>query len=243
MIGAGWAEGITMAEAAIATLAGVPLFADVNGATMRFLAVRLRRRTFRRGEAIVRQDDPAGALYVITAGTVKVTRLTDEGDESVLGLVGPGGCIGEVTVLDGGPRSATVIAVDAVETLALARDDLLAAIREDTELSVALIATLAARLRAADARLEDAYFADLPTRLARRLLQIADQHGHATDSGIEAPLPLTQTELAAMLGAARSRVNGALGVLQDEGLIRLGRRSFVVLQPDALRQRAGRVDL
>src|SRR5215471_11480816 len=128
---------------------------------MQFLASHLRRRAFRRGETIVRQGEPAGALYVITAGTVKVTHLTDEGDESVLGLVGRGGSIGEVTVFDGSPRSATVTAAEPVEVLALARDDLLAAIRADPDLAIALIATLASRLRAADARLEDAYFADL----------------------------------------------------------------------------------
>jgi CRP/FNR family transcriptional regulator/CRP/FNR family cyclic AMP-dependent transcriptional regulator len=229
-----------MAEAALATLSSVPTFAGVSPETMQFLASHLRRRAFRRGETIVRQGEPAGALYVITAGTVKVTHITDEGDESVLGLVGRGGSIGEVTVFDGSPRSATVTAAEPVEVLALARDDLLAAIRADPDLAIALIATLASRLRAADARLEDAYFADLTTRLARRLLQIAEQHGRPSDTGIEVPLPLTQTELAAMLGAARSRVNGALGTLQDEGIIRLGRRSLVVLEPHALRRRAGR---
>jgi len=188
----------------------------------------------------VRQDEPARVLYVITAGSVKVTRLSEDGDESVLGLVGRGGCIGEVAALDGAPRSATVTAVEAVETLALARDDLLAAIREEPELAVALIATLAARLRAADVRLEDAYFSDLATRLARRLLLLAEQHGRQTADGIAAPLPLTQTELANMLGAARSRVNGLLGSFQDEGLIRLAKGSFTVLQPEALRRRAGR---
>lgn len=224
----------------LALLSDVPLFAGVRRETLAFLTAKLHRRRFRRGDTLVRQDEPAQALLLITSGSVKISRLTEEGDEAVLALVGQGGCIGEVAALDGSPRSATVTAVEPTETLILARDDLLAAVRDDPELALALIATLAMRLRRADARLEDAYFSDLGTRLARRLLQIAEEHGHETDAGIETPLPLTQTELASMLGAARSRVNGLLGSFQDAGLLRLGKGSFTILQPDALRQRAGR---
>jgi CRP/FNR family transcriptional regulator, cyclic AMP receptor protein len=226
-------------QAALNLLRGVPLFSGLGDETLAFLSERLRSRRFRRGETLVRQDEPARALYLITAGRVKVVRITEDGDESVLGLVGRGGCIGEVATLDGGPRSATVEAVEPTETLTLGRDDLLAAIRSDSDLALGLIATLSERLRAADIRLEDAYFADLGTRLARRLLRIAEEHGHATDAGIEAPLPLTQSELASMLGAARSRVNTLLGAFQDEGLLKLGKGSFTILNEPGLRRRAG----
>ena len=221
-------------------LRAVPLFAEVGRTTLAFLAARLRRRAFRRGEALVRQDELARAIYVITSGCVKVTRITEDGDESTLGLFGPGSCIGEVAVLDGGPRSATVTAVEPTETLVLPREDLLAAVREDPDLALALMSTLAARLRLADMRLEDAYFSDLSTRLARRLLQLAEDYGHRTDDGIEAPLPLKQAEIGSMVGGGRPRVNAILGDFQDEGMIRLGRDSFIILQLDALRRRAGR---
>jgi CRP/FNR family cyclic AMP-dependent transcriptional regulator len=158
----------------------------------------------------------------------------------VLGLDGRGRCIGEVAVLDGGPRSATVVAAEPTETLVLSRADLLAAVRDDSHLALALISTLALRLRTADERLEDAYFSDLETRLARRLLQLAGDHGHETPGGIEVPLPLTQAELARMLGAGRSRVSGVLGRFQDAGYLRLGRRSFLICRPEDLRRRAGR---
>jgi CRP/FNR family cyclic AMP-dependent transcriptional regulator len=224
----------------LALLADVPLFADVRRDTLEALAARLRRRRFRRGDRLMQQDEPAHVLYVLTAGSVKVSRMTEDGDELVLGLAGAGACIGEVAVLDGGPRSATVTALEPTEALALDRDQLLTALQQDPQLALTLIATLARRLRSADARLEDAYFSDLGTRLARRLLQIIEEHGHATSSGIEAPLPLTQAELASMLGAGRSRVNGLLGSFQDAGLIRLGRGTFTVLDPAGLQHRAGR---
>jgi CRP-like cAMP-binding protein len=221
-------------------LARAALFRGVSQKTLGFLAQRSRPRRWRRGETLVREGEPAQSLFVISAGTVKVSRLSDEGDEVVLGLIGRGGCIGEVTVLAGESRSATVTAQEPVEALLLAREDLLAAIRTDPEFSLAMMATLAARLRAADMRLEDAYLADLGTRLARLLVRFAEELGHETSTGIEAPIPLTQAEIASMLDAGRPRVNQELGRLQDESLIDYAGRSFTVLDMDGLRRLAGR---
>ena len=227
-------------EATLELLGGVPLFAELDHDTLAFLASHMRRRPFRNGETLVRQDEPAQALYLVMKGRAKVIRLSPEGDETLLQLVGAGECIGDVAVLDGSPRSATVIAAEATETLVLLREHLLEAIRQNPQLALALISTLARRLRLADARLEDAYFSDLATRLARRLLQIAEQHGHATVHGIEVPLPLTQDELGEMVGGARSRVNQILGSFHDEGILRLEGRSVLILDLDALHRRAGR---
>jgi len=217
-----------------------PLFAGVSPETVRLLARRLRYHRYRRGEVLFRQDDPSLSLHLITSGSVKISRTTEEGDEAVLGLAWPGSCVGEVGTLDGGPRSASVIAAEPVETLALSRDDLLTVLREDLQFALVLIGTLARRLRNADLRLEDAYFAHLDERVGRRLLQFAEERGRITSVGIEVPLPLSQGELASMLGAGRSRVSSVLGAYQDAGLIRLGKHSFTVLQIEPLRQRAGR---
>ena len=103
-----------------------------------------------------------------------------------------------------------------------------------------MIITLAARLRRADEWLEDAYFHDLDTRLARRLLHLAQEHGRETSQGIEIAVPLTQSDLAGMLGATRVSVNRLLGVYQDAQLLRLSKGSFTILKPEALRTRAGR---
>ncbi len=227
-------------EHALTLLQGLPLFAGVNAHTLVQISTRLRRHRYRPGEVLVHQDEPAYSLHVIYRGSVKITRATEEGEQLVLGLVGEGGCIGEVASLDGGLRSATATAVEPTETLSLGREDLVAALRDDSEFALALISTLAGRLRKADLRLEDAYFSDLDMRLARRLLQLAEEFGRKATAGIEVPLPLTQSELASMLGAGRSRVNGLLGVYQDLGVLRLGKGSFTVLQPEALRRRAGR---
>ena len=103
-----------------------------------------------------------------------------------------------------------------------------------------MITTLATRLRRADEWLEDAYFADLDTRLARRLLDLALDHGRQTSDGVEVAFPLTQSDLAGMLGATRVSVNRLLGAYQDARIIRLSRGSFTILRLDTLRERAGR---
>jgi CRP-like cAMP-binding protein len=231
-----------MPEDAGALLATVPLFAGVPARDLADLATRLRRRSFRRGEVILHRGDPAGAMHVIRSGRIKITLPTETGEETLLALLGPNACFGEIAALDGGPRSATVTAVEPTETLVLPREDLLAFARDHPDFAVTLITTLAARLRRADEWLEDAYFQDLDTRLARRLLELAEEHGRPTadGAGIEVTVPLTQSDLAGMLGATRVSVNRLLGAYQDARLIRLNRGSYTILRPDAFRQRAGR---
>lgn len=229
-----------MADDQAPMLRGVSLFASVGAPALAALATRMRRRTFRRNEVIMHRGDPAGALHVVRSGRVKVTLPSEEGEETVLALLGPGQCFGEIAALDGGPRSATITAVEPTETLALLREDLLSFARENPDFALALIGTLAARLRRADEWLEDAFFQDLDTRMARRLVELCEEHGAETPDGIEVHFPLTQSDLAGMLGATRVSVNRLLGVYQDEKLIRLGKGSFTVLRPDALHNRAGR---
>lgn len=229
-----------MAEDLAAMLRGVSLFENVPPPAIAALAARVRRRSFRRNEVIMHRGDPAGAMHVIRSGRVKITLPSEEGDETVLALLGAGACFGEIAALDGGPRSATVTAVEPTETVALLREELLSFARENLAFSQALIVTLAARLRRADEWLEDTFYQDLDTRMARRLLELAEEHGRETPAGIEVEFPLTQSDLAGMLGATRVSVNRLLGAYQDARLLSLGKGSFTVLRPDALRDRAGR---
>ncbi len=222
-----------------ALLAGVPLFRGLAPRPLALLAGRMRGHGYRRGEVVFHQGDPAGALHVIQSGSVKVTAPTARGTEPVLALLGTGACFGEVAALDGGARSATVTAVEQTETLALHRDDLWACVREQPEFAERVILTLVASLRRINTWLEDAYFNDLDTRLARRLHELATTRGRHGADGVQVSFPLSQSELAGMLGATRASVNAILGSYQDAGLLRLGKGSFTVARPDELRRRAG----
>jgi CRP-like cAMP-binding protein len=222
----------------MALLRRVPIFTALQEEDLARLATQLRRRTFRRGEVIFHRGDPAGALHVISSGLVKVSRPSEDGNETVLALLGAGACFGELAALDGDLRSATITAVESTETKMLLREDVIALARTSADLAMALVQVLAERLRRTDDWLDHAYFADLDTRLAHRLLDLAETHGLETAEGITVRFPLTQSDLAGMLGATRARVNRMLGIYQDEGLLRLGTGSFTILDREALEERA-----
>jgi CRP-like cAMP-binding protein len=228
-----------MGDDPVELLRGVPLFAGLEPRQLAVVATRMRRRSFRRGEVVFHRGDPAGPMHVICAGTVKVTAPTAEGDEAVLAVYGSGVCFGEIAALDGGARSATVTALEPTETLALQPVDLVACVRQYPDLAQQVIVAFAGRLRRTSVWLEDAYFHDLDTRLARRLSELVRERGRPTELGVEVDFPLTQSELAGMLGATRATVNQLLGLYQDTGLLRLGRRAFTVLRPADLQRRAG----
>lgn len=197
-------------------------------------------RTYRRGEVIFHRDDPAGALHFIRDGHVKIVLITEAGKETLLALFSAGDCFGEIAALDGGPRSATAVAVERTETLALLRDDLIAFLREHPDFALEVIALLATRLRRLDARLEDAYFLDLDGRLARCLLDLAEEVGERTHDGVRVRMPLSQTDLAAMLGSTRVSVNRLLGVYQDAGMIAVESDALVIKDIEGVRRRIDR---
>jgi CRP/FNR family transcriptional regulator/CRP/FNR family cyclic AMP-dependent transcriptional regulator len=228
-------------EDPVALLREVSLFAAIPESELTSLAARLRKRSYRRGDVIMHRGDPAGAMHLLVSGHVKIALPADgEESETVLALLGAGACFGEIAALDGGPRSATVTALEPCATYALLREDLLDFVRGHPDFALALLTTLAGRLRMTNDWLEDAFVQDLDTRLARRLLDLADAHGRETPHGIEVTFPLTQADLAGMLGATRVRVNKLLSAYQSAHLLRLGKGAFTLLQPDALRERAGR---
>ncbi len=230
------------ADDLVALLREISLFAAIPEPELSALAPHLRKRSYRRGEVIMHRGDPAGAMHLLVSGHVKIALPPTGGEEAetVLALLGAGACFGEIAALDGGPRSATITALRPCVTYALLREDLLDFMRAHPEFALALLTTLARRLRMANDWLEDAFVQDLDTRLARRLLDLADQHGRETPEGIEVTFPLTQADLAGMLGATRVRVNKLLSAYQRAHLLRLGKGAFTLLQPDALRERAGR---
>jgi CRP/FNR family transcriptional regulator, cyclic AMP receptor protein len=192
------------------------------------------RRRFPRGQALFTEGDRAERVFVIERGVVLISCTTPGGREIVLGLRGSGDVIGELSALDGKPRSATAEALDEVEAVVTSAAALNAALRGD-DLAAELIRMLVARLRDADRkRLE---FASLDTlgRVAWRLVELAERFGRPDGAHITIELPLSQEQLASWCAASRESTVKALGTLRDLGCIATGRRSLVVLDDAALR--------
>jgi CRP/FNR family transcriptional regulator/CRP/FNR family cyclic AMP-dependent transcriptional regulator len=220
-----------------AALARSQLFHDMPIDTLQELAKSALRRTYRRGDVVVRQGEPGDALYVLLSGEVKVLVEAPSGERAVVAILGPGDGAGELSLIDGEPRSATVEAIDDVAALVLLRRDFLDFIHQHPDAMERLLVTLVGRLRRADELAAELARLDTRGRLAKTLLDLAREHGRAQGPGTEIELPITQGDLAAMVGATRERVNRILGGLEQDGAIQRRGRHIIVLDPDRLRQR------
>ena len=205
------------------------------------LSVALRReghtRKFQRGHALFTEGDRAERVFLIERGWVTVTCTAPGGREIVLGLRGPGDMLGELSALDGEPRSATAVTLSEVEAIVVSGSTLMRAL-DDVTASRELIRMLAARLRDADRkRLE---FAALDTlgRVAWRLYELSERFGHESEEGISVELPLSQEQLAAWCGASRESTVKALTSLRGLGYITTGRRRVVIRDLEGLRRQA-----
>jgi CRP/FNR family transcriptional regulator/CRP/FNR family cyclic AMP-dependent transcriptional regulator len=221
-----------------ASLSRISLLRDVSPDDLHQISRSMRRRSFHRGEVIFHLGDPGDTLHLIRQGRVKVVVPSESGEEVVLAILGQGDCFGELALLDGGPRSATVIAMEPVETLVLGRKDFLDFVKTRMEMAEKLVVNLARIIRRTNEDIADLAFLDLPGRLAKKLLDLADAHGVPDGGkGIEISVPLTQEELAGMIGATRPSVNKVLGWYEDQGAIQRRGRKIAILKPDVLRKR------
>jgi CRP/FNR family transcriptional regulator/CRP/FNR family cyclic AMP-dependent transcriptional regulator len=195
-----------------------------------------RRRRYGRGDVLFHQGDPGHGLHLVIAGHLKVVLLRETGEEVVLSILGPGDVAGEMALLDSAPRSATVVALEDVETATLSRADFLGLLRRSPETVQGLLAILARTIRRLDTEVGALRFTDLQGRLARKLLDLAQAHGRPVGDATEITVALTQEELAGLIGATRQRVNKLLGCFEARGAIARQRRRIRILRPDLLRQ-------
>jgi CRP-like cAMP-binding protein len=212
----------------------VPFFANLNQSEAEILADRLVVRHFNQGQVIFHHGDPGGLLYIIIRGKVKITHSTLEGQEALLAILGIDDFFGELALLDDSPRSATAEAIEATDTLTLHREEFIRFITNNPKFSLHVLQALARNIRRLNSQLSDVFFLDLPARLARTLLILADQHGRMTANGIIIDLSLTQTNLAEMTGATRVSINKALGRFRREQWVQAKGRKFTILNPEAL---------
>ena len=227
-------------EFAVESLRRCALFAHVDAEPLRALARSLRRRRFRRNEVIFHQGDPGDSLHVVAAGGVKILLPSAEGEEAIIATLRPGDFFGELSLLDGAPRSATATALEPTETLALPRVALEELLDRDPRLRTALLASLAWELRRLTGHVEELHFLDLAGRLAMRLTRLAREVDPQARGAVRLDWPYTQSDLAAMIGGTRQSVNKLLSGLVDDGLLSIEPETLLIRDLDELARRAER---
>jgi CRP/FNR family cyclic AMP-dependent transcriptional regulator len=214
-------------------LATIPLFSGLHRDELAKFAELTRERAYPKGSVILFQDDPGDSLFVLRQGRVKVVLIGEDGREVILGVLEPGAHFGELALIDDQPRSAHVIAMDDAQLLILRREDFRRRVEANPTIAWALLTELSRRLRRADQKIGGLVLLDVPGRIARLLLDLADEAG--------APMiekPLTHQTIAQMIGASRETVSRAMKEFQDAGLIRVERRRIAVGDRQALEKRA-----
>lgn len=213
-----------------------PLFSGLSPQVTAALRRRVHRRRFAAGALIARAGEPAESLYVMEAGVVRAALTSRQGRERLLGLFAAGDCLCEVGVLEpSGTHTADLVAVEPTICVSIGREDLLAAIRAHPELSIRLLGALAAHARRRDEELADLAFLDVSSRVGRQLLQLAGRHGTQAGEGIRIGVPVSQSDLAAMVGASREHVNRALSRFARLEAVTMDRGDIVITDPDRLR--------
>lgn len=200
-------------------LSSLPLFADLEGEQLEQIALRVHRRTFALGITLFHQDMPGTMMYMIESGSVRVISIGRTGQELTFNVLGLGEIFGELSILDGQQRSATAITLEPTVVWLLSQADLKEFMSKYPPVNQAMLQILVERVRSTARRLEAMTFQDVLGRLAFELLSLAERNGQPCDVGIEITIPLTQVELATMVGATRESVNKAVSILRSKELI------------------------
>lgn len=215
----------------------VPFLAALPAEDLEWLGRRVMRRRLARGELVFQKDEPGHAAYIIERGSVRIYVPTAQGNDLTLAVLGPGDFFGDLSLLDGGPRSASAAALSETSVLTIERRDFVALLRSRPEAAMAVLAVVARRLRETDEMASDLASLDAGTRLAKKLLELAEVYGVEHDGGVLLDLPVTQEELANMIGVTRESVNRCLAMFRRRGLIKREGRRLVLRDLGALRQR------
>ncbi|GAA1015690.1 cAMP-activated global transcriptional regulator CRP [Nocardiopsis tropica] len=219
-------------------LARAGIFQGVEPSAIEALTKDLHEVDYPRGHVIFSEGEPGDRLYIILSGKVKLGRRSPDGRENLLSVMGPSDMFGEMSIFDPGPRTSSATTITEVRAMTMDREALRAWIRDRPEIAEQLLRVLARRLRRTNNNLADLIFTDVPGRVAKQLLQLAQRFGTHENGALRVTHDLTQEELAQLVGASRETVNKALAEFALRGWLRLEGKSVVITDSERLARRA-----
>lgn len=206
-----------------------PLFSELQPEELERVVELAVERAFAPGQAIFQRGDPGTSLFAVLDGQVRIGIGAEDGREVTLGIMGRGELFGEIAAIDGRGRTAEATAMGACRLLVVEQRDLLSFLERHPRFAIRLLQTLCGRLRKATNVCESLALLDVPVRLARLLLQLAEEHGEPAGGGRRITLKLPQQELGKLIAASRESVNKHLRAWEAEGLIAI-RQGCIVLE-------------
>ena len=199
----------------------VPIFSELGEDTLEKISKLGIRKSFKRDSVVLFEHETGSALFVIVEGKVKVSRVSDDGKEVILTILGDSDFFGEMAILDGLSRSANVTAMEDSELFIIQRSEFLELLHVHPEVSVALLQELTQRLRAADMKIKSLSLKDAEGKVATVILQLADDVGKIKQGTVEIEKLPFQHDLANMAGTSRETISRTLHTFAKKGLVEL----------------------
>lgn len=225
-------------ERAVSLLRRAALFAELSDDALQWLAERAIERSYRKGQLLFYQGDPGDSLFVMVEGMVKVSVLSEQGDEMVLVTLQPPDVFGEVAIVDAGPRSASAEAIEASKVLVVSRAPLLELMRSHPDVNEAVLRSLGNSLRRLTEQAADLVFLDLHGRVAKLVVGLVDKQTSSSDDTVVLDLHITQSDIGRMVGGSRQSVNQILKSFEKRGFVEVQGSRLTVKDLDGLRRRA-----
>jgi CRP/FNR family transcriptional regulator, cyclic AMP receptor protein len=219
-------------ESTVALLQRVPLFSELSGEDLEEISRVAVPRSYPKGVRVFHEGDHSDACYIVRSGDLRVTREHPDGRAIALATLGPGDIFGELAMLDGEARSASVEALTECQLLALPAADVRRLLRGSSEITVKLVFALTRRLREANERIARQSFQTVPSRVAGVLSQLIAEEADGREG---VTIRMTQADLAQLAGTSRESVSRFLAVLERAGVVSVGRGRVTVVEPRRLR--------
>ena len=217
-------------------LRNVPIFTDLSDSDLTKIATKMVSREYEKGQIILLEESMGETFFIITRGTVKVTRLSDDGREVILAILGESDFFGEMSLLDGEGRSANIVVNENAEVMTLSRRDFLECLESYPKIAIALLEELAVRLRKSDQQIESLSLSDSEQRIGITLIRLAEEQGTIKRGNVIVHNLPFQQDIANMAGTSRETGSRTLKLLEDKKMVKRGGSDITIYNFCAFRE-------
>jgi len=214
----------------------IPLFSSLKHEELEAINRLSHIKTFPKDQIILLENEEGDTLFIIIKGKVKVTSFSEHGKEVIFSILYDGDFFGDMSLLDGKPRSASVVAIEESEVQLIRRSEFIRLLDKHPRIALALLEELTSRLRKADERIESLALLDVAGRLTGILLQLAEENSHKALEGTVIKSRPTHQELANMAGTTRETVTRILKQLELKGYIMMSGKDITIIDPETFKR-------